>query len=237
MQQVALKVNRISVSYGQVPILFDFSVEISGGQLVAIVGPNGAGKSTLLKAVLGLVKCGSGSVEFFGQPLKKTKGRVAYVPQCGSFDWDFPMTLFDFVLMGSFCHHPFRIWPSRVERRATMEALQSVDLLDLADRQISQLSCGQRQRAFLARAFVQKAQLYLLDEPFSGIDALSSKQVLALLRKLTDAKSTVIVVHHDLESVERDFDSVILLNKQLIAYGPTEEIFTQPLIDQTYAPA
>lgn len=235
MEKEALRLDEVVVFYGKLPVLQRFSVKVAAGQLVAIVGPNGAGKSTLLKAVLGLVGCASGRIHIFGQPVEKVRGKIAYVPQCESVDWDFPITVFDLVLMGCFGKRRFRLWPSKKERAAVFEALSKVGMEEFSDRQISQLSCGQRQRAFLARALMQEAEIYFLDEPFAGIDAASSKRVLQTLHELRDGGKTLLVVHHDLETVSRDFDAVILLNKQLIAYGPTEETFTQPLIDATYA--
>jgi len=235
MENIALKLNSLDVFYEKIPVLQKLSMEVKAGELVAIVGPNGAGKSTLLKAVLGLVKKARGSITIFGQPVKKVRARIAYVPQCESVDWDFPITVFDLVLMGCFKRNRFRLWASRSEKQEVYKALEEVGMEAFLDRQISQLSCGQRQRAFLARALVQKADIYFLDEPFAGIDAASAKQVLQTLHTLRDNGKTLLVVHHDLESVSTDFDAVILINKQLIGYGPTKEMFTPDLIKQTYA--
>ena len=218
MKKEVLRLNQVGVFYDKIPVLHGLSMELYAGQLVAVVGPNGAGKSTLLKAILGLVKTASGSISVFGQPVAKSRNRIAYVPQCESVDWDFPITVFDLVMMGCFGRSRFRLWPSNREKKSVMEALERVGMQEFASRQISQLSCGQRQRAFLARALVQEADLYFLDEPFAGIDA----------------GKTLLVVHHDLESVSRDFDAVILLNRQLIGYGPVKETFVKPLIDATY---
>ncbi|MCP5470075.1 MAG: metal ABC transporter ATP-binding protein [Chlamydiales bacterium] len=234
---MVLEIDDLSVFYEKTPVLLHLSLRVKGGELVAIVGPNGAGKSTLLRAILGVIKSESGKVRLFGKPLGKVRNRIAYVPQCESVDWDFPITVFDLVLMGCYGRSRFRLWASREEKKVAWKALEKVGMAPFAKRQISQLSCGQRQRVFLARALVQEADLYFLDEPFAGIDAASSKAVLNTLQELRDSGKTLLVVHHDLDSVSRDFDSVILLNRQLIAYGPTPSTFTQPLIDETYATA
>lgn len=237
MKTRALELDNLDVFYEKTAVLRNLSMQVEAGELVAIVGPNGAGKSTLLKTILGIVKPAKGSIKILGKSLKSQRDRIAYIPQCESVDWDFPITVFDLVLMGCFGKNRFRLWASQKEKRAVYGALEQVGMRAFAKRQISQLSCGQRQRAFLARALVQEAEIYFLDEPFAGIDAASSKAVLALLQGLRNLGKTLLVVHHDLESVSRDFDAVILLNKELIAYGPISSTFTSPLIEETYATA
>jgi manganese/zinc/iron transport system ATP- binding protein len=233
-QNLALKIHQLSVNYEKTPALWDISLEIPQGKLVAIVGPNGAGKSTLLKTALGLIKPIAGTISFFGEPLKKVKKRVAYVPQRESVDWDFPLTLFDLVLMGRYGKKGIFSRPTRKDRQDVHAYLCLVGLESFASRQISQLSGGQQQRAFLARALIQEADLYLMDEPFTGIDTASSKTIVSILQGLRDNGKTLFVVHHDLGSVSEIFDWVILLNMLLVGYGATQEIFTPEMIQKTY---
>src|SRR3984957_11577181 len=230
----ALKIHQLSVNYEKTPVLWDISLEIPRGKLVAIVGPNGAGKNTLLKTALGLIKPIAGSVSFFGEPLKNVRKRVAYVPQRESVDWDFPLTVFDLVLMGRYGKRGIWGRPSRQDRLDVSLYLARVGLESFAPRQISQLSGGQQQRAFLARALIQDADLYFMDEPFSGIDIASSKTIISILQGLRDRGKTLFVVHHDLGSIAEIFDWVILLNMRLVGYGAIQEIFTQEMIKKTY---
>lgn len=230
----ALTMHQLSVNYEKTPVLWDISLEIPKGKLVAIVGPNGAGKSTFLKTALGLIKPIAGSVAFFGESLKKVRRRVAYVPQRESVDWDFPITVFDLVLMGRYGRKGILSRPNRQDREDVEKYLSMVGLASLASRQISQLSGGQQQRAFLARALIQEADIYLMDEPFTGIDVTSSKTMISILQGLRDQGKTLLIVHHDLTSVSVIFDWVILLNMRLVAYGATQEIFTPEWIQKTY---
>lgn len=230
----ALKVHQLSVNYEKTPVLWDISLEIPAGKLVAIVGPNGAGKSTFLRTTLGLIKPIGGSVAFFSEPLKKVRKRVAYVPQRESVDWDFPLTVFDLVLMGRYGQRGLFSRPSKKDRKEALEYLAMVGLDSFASRQISQLSGGQQQRAFLARALIQQADLYLMDEPFAGIDVASSKAIVSILQNLRDLGKTLFVVHHDLQSVAEIFDWVILLNMRLVGCGAVQEIFTPEMIQKTY---
>jgi manganese/zinc/iron transport system ATP- binding protein len=233
-KQPALKIHQLSVNYEKTPVLWDISLEIPTGKLVAIVGPNGAGKSTFLRTALGLIKPIAGSVAFFGEPLKKVRRQVAYVPQRESVDWDFPLTVFDLVLMGRYGKKGILSRPSRKDRKDVESYLAMVGLETFASRQISQLSGGQQQRAFLARALIQEADLYLMDEPFTGIDVASSKTIISILQGLRDQGKTIFIVHHDLQSVVEIFDWVILLNMRLVAYGAIKEIFTPEWIQKTY---
>jgi manganese/zinc/iron transport system ATP- binding protein len=203
--------------------------------MTAIVGPNGAGKSTLLKAALGLVPRVAGEVAFFGLPLAEARARVAYMPQRASVDWDFPVRAIDVVLMGMYRRlGPWR----RVGRRdmaSAMSALDRVGLADLARRQIGALSGGQQQRVFLARALAQGAELYLLDEPFAGVDAATEGAIIAVLKGLRDAGAGVVAVHHDLATVPGWFDRVLMLNRSTVAEGPVAGTFTPEVIARTYA--
>ncbi|MCC5832250.1 MAG: metal ABC transporter ATP-binding protein [Chlamydiales bacterium] len=234
MSESALAIKQLSVNYEKTPVLWDLSFEIPQGRLVAIVGPNGAGKSTLLKSALGLIKPISGQITFFGNPIKKARRRVAYVPQRESVDWDFPITVFDLVLMGRYGKCGIFKRPSRKDREDVEKYLTIVGLQTFSDRQISQLSGGQQQRAFLARALIQEADLYLMDEPFTGIDVSSTKTIVEILQELRDAGKTLMVVHHDLASVGQIFDWVVLLNMCLVGVGSVESLFTAEMIQKTY---
>lgn len=229
-----LSVRGLTVAYHDRPVLRDVDFTAPPSGLVAILGPNGAGKSTFLKAVLGLVPTLSGEVRFFGRPLDRKSGLVAYVPQRSSVDWDFPITAVEVVAMGLY----HRIGWLRPVRRRHLEAaraqLDRVGLADLADRQIGQLSGGQQQRVFLARALAQDARVYLLDEPLAGIDAASERVVVDLLRELAAPGRTVIVVHHDLESVAGIFTEALLLNVRRIAAGPVARVLTATNLARAY---
>ena len=233
-REPALKIHQLTVNYEKTPVLWDISLEIPQGKLVAIVGPNGAGKSTFLKTALGLIKPISGMVSFFGEPLKKVRRLVAYVPQRESVDWDFPITVFDLVLMGRYGRRGIFNRPSRSDRQAVSTYLAMVGLESFASRQISQLSGGQQQRAFLARALIQEADVYFMDEPFTGIDISSSKTIISILQRLRDQGKTLFVVHHDLKTISEIFDWVILLNMHLVGCGAIQEVFTSEMIQKTY---
>ncbi|HSX11866.1 MAG TPA: ABC transporter ATP-binding protein [Rhabdochlamydiaceae bacterium] len=230
----ALKVEYLSVNYDKTPILWEVSFEIPAGKLVGIIGPNGAGKSTLLKAVLGMVHSLSGTVEFFGKPLKKMKSKLAYVPQRTEVDWDFPITVLEVVLMGRYHKLGLFKWASKQDKEAALKALEMVGMESFASRQISELSGGQQQRVFIARALVQEAELYFMDEPFAGVDMATEKAIIVLLNELKAQGKTLFIVHHDLNTVEHYFDYIVLLNTCLIAYGPTHQEFHEENIRRTY---
>ncbi|MCH9625726.1 MAG: Manganese transport system ATP-binding protein MntB [Chlamydiales bacterium] len=230
----ALCVHELSVNYEKTPVLWDISMEIPAGKLVAIVGPNGAGKSTLLKAMLGLIKPISGSVSFLGRPLKKMRKQISYVPQREAVDWDFPMTVFDLVLMGRYGKKGLFRRLSKKDREKARRYIALVGLQDFANRQISQLSGGQAQRAFLARALIQEADVYLMDEPFAGIDVASALTITSILKSLRDEGKTIFVVHHDLATVPELFDWAILLNKRLVGCGALSDVFTPEMIQRTF---
>lgn len=229
-----VEINQLTVNYDKTPVLWDVSFSIPSGLLVGIVGPNGAGKSTLIKAALGLVKPISGKVEFLGQPLKNVRQQVAYVPQRESVDWDFPVTVRDLVVMGRYGRLGLFHRPREADWAAADHYLGLVGMSSYANRQISQLSGGQQQRVFLARALLQEADVYFMDEPFTGIDLATETVIVQLLQQLRAKGKTVFVVHHDLNTVESYFDWVILLNMRLIAYGPTSEFFTPYYLNATY---
>ncbi len=221
----ALQVHQLSVNYDKTPVLWDISLEIPRGKLVGIIGPNGAGKSTFIKTVLGLVKPISGKVEFFGLPLKEVRGRIGYIPQRESVDWDFPITVSDLTLMGRYGKLGLFHWPRRADRAAVDHYLEIMGMGAYAQRQISQLSGGQQQRVFLARALLQEAEIYFMDEPFAGIDLATETTIMNVLRQLKKEGKTIFVVHHDLNTVEKYFDWVILLNMRLVGYGNVHQIF------------
>ncbi|HMB89901.1 MAG TPA: metal ABC transporter ATP-binding protein [Rhodothermales bacterium] len=231
---VALDVRDLTVAYRDKPVLWDIDLSVPSGVLMAIVGPNGAGKTTLIKAVLGLVKAAAGQVQIFGKPYGKQRDLVGYVPQRGSVDWDFPTSVLDVVMMGLYGRLGWMRRPGKKERTEAMEALEKVGMDAFATRQISQLSGGQQQRVFLARALVQEAEVYFMDEPFQGVDATTERAIIALLRTLRAENKTVIVVHHDLQTVPEYFDQVLLLNVRRIASGPVDEVFTDENLRLTY---
>ena len=231
---LALHVEDLTVSYHGAPVLWDIDLDIPQGVMAAIVGPNGAGKSTLIKSVLGLVRPIAGHVRLFGLPYRNARRRVGYVPQRSSVDWDFPTTALDVVTMGLYGRLGWFRRPGRREREAAMAALGEVGMQDYADRQISQLSGGQQQRVFIARALVQDADLYFLDEPMAGVDATTERAIVAILRRLRDRGRTVVVVHHDLQTVRSYFDWLVLLNVRIVAQGPVAETYTAGNLRQTY---
>lgn len=229
-----MEVHDLTVAYHKRPVLWGVDFKLPAGHLVGLIGPNGAGKSTLLKAILDMVPAASGWVKIFGKPYRDQKRLVGYVPQRESVDWDFPTTALDVVLMGTYGRLGLIRRPSRREREFAMACLEKVGMADYARRQISQLSGGQQQRVFLARALAQDAQIYFMDEPFAGVDAATERSIINLLEQLRQEGKTVVVVHHDLQTVEEYFDWVILLNMRLIAVGPTESTFTDENLRKTY---
>ncbi|MBX7133379.1 MAG: metal ABC transporter ATP-binding protein [Fimbriimonadaceae bacterium] len=234
MTQPAVFVRDLTVAYEEKPVLWDVDLDIPAGSLTAIVGPNGAGKSTLIKTILGLVPSAAGTIRVFGEPYGRNRKAVGYVPQRGSVDWDFPTDALDVVMMGLYGHLGWFKRPGRSERQTAMDCLEQVGMTDYAKRQISQLSGGQQQRVFLARALAQNARLYFMDEPFAGVDATTELAIVAILQALRDAGKTVVVVHHDLETVPTYFDRVILLNVRIIASGSIGEVFTHENLQKTY---
>jgi manganese/zinc/iron transport system ATP- binding protein len=233
-QHTPITVEDLTVAYREAPVLWDVDMEVPEGTLMAIVGPNGAGKSTLMKAILGLIEPSAGQVLIYGQPYASQRQRVAYVPQRGSVDWDFPTSVLDVALMGRYGALGWFKRPAAEDRRLALEALKTVGMETFAERQISQLSGGQQQRVFLARALVQNAQIYLMDEPFQGVDATTERAIVQVLKSLKDAGKSVLVVHHDLQTVPQYFDRVLLLNVRTIAQGPVETTFTPENLRRAY---
>ncbi len=230
-----IEIEKLVVAYDEdKPVLDNFNLDIEKGKMTAFVGPNGAGKSTLIKAILEFVKPITGSITINGKKYAQEKKKIAYVPQRGSVDWDFPTTLYDVVEMGSYGRVGFLKRVPKSEKNRVMEAIEKVDMLEYVDRQISQLSGGQQQRVFIARALVQDAEIYLLDEPFQGIDKKTEGSIVKILKGLKEEGKTVIVVHHDLQTVPEYFDEVVLINRKVIASGKVNEVFTKENIDETY---
>lgn len=222
-----IEIKNLTVAYGENIALEDFNLDIEVESLMALVGPNGAGKSTLIKTILKFLKQITGTIKINAKTL-------AYVPQRNSVDWDFPTTLFDVVEMGCYGRVGFFKRVNKKEKQKVLKAIEQVGMLDFKDRQISELSGGQQQRTFIARALVQEADIYLMDEPFQGVDSTTEKSIVEILKKLKSEGKTIIVVHHDLQTVPTYFESVTLINKTVIASGKVSEVFTQDNINIAY---
>ena len=223
----AIEIKNLTVAYGENIALEDFNLDVEIGSLMALVGPNGAGKSTLIKTILKFLKQITGEIKINGKNL-------AYVPQRNSVDWDFPTTLFDVVEMGCYGRVGLFKRVNKEEKVKVLKAIEQVGMLDFKDRQISELSGGQQQRTFIARALVQEADIYLMDEPFQGVDSTTEKSIVDILKKLKSDGKTLLVVHHDLQTVPTYFESVTFINKTVIATGKVKEVFTQENIDMAY---
>jgi manganese/zinc/iron transport system ATP- binding protein len=229
-----LEIHDLTVAYTKRPVLYGIDLEVPQGSIVGVVGPNGAGKSTLIKAIMGLLPVASGWVEVFGEPFKKAVTRVGYVPQRESVDWDFPVNALDVVLMGRYGRlGPFKR-PNKSDKNIAMACLEKVKMAPYAKRQISNLSGGQQQRVFLARALAQESDLYLMDEPFVGVDAATESAIIEILRELQLQGKTLIVVHHDLTTAPDYFDRILLLNMRVVAYGNTKDVFTFENLQNAY---
>lgn len=235
LPETAIEVHDLTVTYRHLPVLWAVDFKIPVGTISCIIGPNGAGKSTLLKSIMGLLPKASGDIKIMHQDLEKMRSLIAYVPQKEEVDWDFPISVEDVVLMGRSARTPFYKRPSKSDILIAKEALTKLGMQEFADRQIRELSGGQQQRVFLARALAQEAQIYLLDEPFAGVDVTTETVIVKLLRELSLAGKTIICVHHDLSTVNDYFDWTIMLNLRLIAAGPSKQVFTQEKIQQTYS--
>ena len=223
----AIEIKNLTVAYGENIALENFNLDVEVGSLMALVGPNGAGKSTLIKTILKFLKQITGEIKINGKNL-------AYVPQRNSVDWDFPTTLFDVVEMGCYGRVGLFKRVNKEEKAKVLKAIEQVGMLEFKDRQISELSGGQQQRAFIARALVQEADIYLMDEPFQGVDSTTEKSIVDILKKLKSDGKTLLVVHHDLQTVPTYFESVTFINKTVIASGKVKEAFTQENIEMTY---
>ena len=234
--QRSILIEGLSVSYERKRVLTNIFLEVEAGYVYGVVGPNGAGKSTLFKSILGLIDINAGRINVLGGDIDQVRKRVAYVPQRDDVDWSFPATVYDIVLMGRYPHKGLLQRMNEEDHRIATNALEDVGILDLKDRQIGQLSGGQQQRVFIARALCQQADLFFLDEPFVGVDILTEEKIISILKRLATEGKTLLVVHHDLSSVENYFDKVILLNQRLIAYGDTKTTFTPENMAKAYGP-
>lgn len=233
-EKPVLTVKQVTVSYDHCSALWDISFDLSPGQIVGIIGSNGAGKSTLLKSLIGIVKPLSGNVSFFGKPFNQVRERIAYVPQKGEIDWDFPITVFDVVLMGRYGRLGGLKWYRKSDRVMAKRVLSLLEMEHLKDRQIRELSGGQQQRLFIARALMQEADFYLLDEPFAGIDKTTEALIMEILCKLKNEGKTIVLVHHDLNNAQKYFDSLVILKTSLIAAGRTEDVFNLENLNRAY---
>lgn len=234
--EYAAEVEDLTVAYGMKPVLWDVDLKVPKGQLMAIIGPNGAGKTTLIKAMLKLIPSVSGHIDFNHESEVKNRNRnyIGYVPQSGSVDWDFPATVLDVVMMGRYGLLGWIKRPGKADKQIALDTLQKVGMEEYSSRQISQLSGGQQQRVFLARALVQDADIYFMDEPFKGVDAQTEKAIVLLLKELKSRGKTVVVVHHDLQTVADYFDWVTLINVKVVASGPVEEVFNEENLKKAY---
>lgn len=230
----AIEVEDLTVAYADQPVLWDVDVNVPSGVKMAVVGPNGAGKSTLIKAVMGLVPTVAGEVRVFGRAGEKARGQIAYVPQRATLQWDFPTDVLDVVVMGTYGHLGWLRRPGAVERERAVEALTKVGMDGFLDRPIAQLSGGQQQRVLLARALVQNADIVILDEPFQGVDAPTERAIIEVLDRLAERGRTVVVVHHDLQTVPEYFDWVLLLNVRAIESGRIDQVFTEDNLRLTF---
>lgn len=229
-----ISVKNLTVSYHKKPAIKSINLKIAEGSIVGIIGPNGAGKSTLIKAILGLLPYDTGEVKIFGKDLKESRKRISYIPQREQFDWDFPINVEDVVMMGRYSHLGIFSFPGKNDKEIVEEKIRKVGMQDFRTRQIRNLSGGQQQRIFLARALAQESDIYLMDEPFVGVDAKTERTIFDLMNELREEKKTILVVHHDLGKVTEYFDKLILINQTLIAYGDTDLVFNKELISKTY---
>ena len=232
--EIPIQIHDMTIAYHRKPVLWDVDLDVPEGKLVGIIGPNGAGKSTMILAIMDLVPKASGWVRIYGQTYEQMRRSIGYVPQRESVDWDFPISALEVVTMGRYGRLGWVRRPGKADRRVAAEALEKVGMGEYADRQISQLSGGQQQRVFLARALAQDARVYLMDEPFAGVDAATERAIIDILMELRSQGKTILVVHHDLQTVTRYFDWVIMLNMRVVASGPTREVFTDENLHKTY---
>lgn len=232
----SIEIRGLSVSYDKKRVLTNIHMDLYAGNVYGVIGPNGAGKSTFFKSILGLIDNNAGMIKVLDSPIEEVRKRVAYVPQKDDVDWSFPATVMDIVLMGRYPHKKLLERISNNDREIAISALNDLDIVDLKNRQIGELSGGQQQRVFIARALCQQAEVFLLDEPFVGVDMKTEEKIIDILRTKAAEGKTLLVVHHDLASADDYFNKVILLNQRLIAYGDVETTFTKELIAITYGP-
>ncbi len=226
-KQDVIQIENLTVNYGKNLVLWEVFLSISSGKMIGIIGPNGAGKSTFLKALMGFCPKLSGKITFWQKAFSSVRTKIAYIPQKEEIDWDFPITVYEVVLMGRFSHLRFWQRPKAFDKQKVFDALEKVGLKEYAKRQIGQLSGGQQQKLFLARAIAQEAKVYLLDEPFQGVDATSEKVIIQVLKQWRNEGKTILIVHHDLSRLKEYFDELVFLNKRIIASGPLEQVLTE----------
>lgn len=234
MTKPAIEVHNLTAGYSGKPVLWDIDFAAPEAKIIGIVGPNGSGKTTLLKTIMGLHEPDSGYVRLFSEKLESVRSRVAYVPQRESVDWDFPASVMDVVMMGRYTPKNIFGRLTEADRVAARDALKKTGMLPFAERQISQLSGGQQQRVFIARSLAQEADLYLMDEPFVGVDAATESRILEILQGMREEGKTVLIVHHDLQTAADFFDWIVLLNTRLVAAGPTQDVFTDENLREAY---
>lgn len=232
---VAIDVHDLTVAYDRKTVLWNVDVQIPKGKLIVVIGPNGAGKSTFLKAILGLVPFTTGTIDILGKPLSEMRNQLGYVPQRETVDWDFPINVFDAVLMGRYGKLGWFRRPIAKDREIALEAIEKVGLTEFKNRQISELSGGQQQRIFIARALAQESEMYFMDEPFAGVDASTEKAIVKVLKELKNTGKTVVVVHHDLQTIKEYFDHIVMLNLRLTAQGPVKDVFNADNLEKTYS--
>ncbi|MFT5512259.1 MAG: manganese/zinc/iron transport system ATP- binding protein [Bacteroidia bacterium] len=230
----SVETHNLTVIYDKKPAIWNIDFTLPVGKIIGIMGPNGSGKSTLLKAIMGIIEPNIGYSKIFDQELDDVRMKVSYVPQRQSVDWDFPASVWDVVAMGRYASKGLFKRLNKVDHETIEESLKKVNMTAFTNRQISQLSGGQQQRVFLARALAQNADIYLMDEPFVGVDAATEQAIINLLKSMRDAGKTLLVVHHDLHTAQDYFEHMVLLNTRLVAEGPTEKVFTQEILTETY---
>lgn len=234
MSKTVIEAHNLTVLYGRKPALWNVDFELPENNVIGIMGPNGSGKSTLLKSIMGVVEPTSGFTKIYDHELKDVRDRVSYVPQRQDIDWDFPASVWEIVAMGRYQKRGLFKKLTSEDKDIVTDSLQKVNMLGYAKRQISQLSGGQQQRVFLARAIAQQGDLFLMDEPFAGVDIATEEMIISLLKEMKDAGKTLVIVHHDLHTAQSYFDHLVLLNTRLIACGPTKEVFTDNILTDTY---
>ena len=234
MKDTVISVKNLTIAYNDKPVLWDNNIDFVKNSITAIVGPNGAGKSTLLNGILGLKKILSGKIEIEGKNLKDVKKEIAYIPQSSSVNWDFPTTVFDVVLMGRYVHCGWIKRPNKIDKKKALDAIEKIGLSQYRDRQISQLSGGQKQRVFIARAIASDANIYFMDEPLAGVDKKTEGIIMEFLRDSQKMGKTSIVVHHDLNTIKKYFDHLVIINKRIIAQGLVNNVFTSENIEMAF---
>ncbi|WP_462419808.1 metal ABC transporter ATP-binding protein [Salinicoccus sp. Marseille-QA3877] len=234
MTEDIIKIKDLIVAYDEKPAIWHLNMTLQENSITAIVGPNGAGKSTLIKSIMQLIKPVSGEIHINGSKSKKALKNIAYVPQKGEVNWEFPTTVLDVVLMGRYVHKGWVKRPDKEDHKIAMSALREMKMEAFRNRQISELSGGQRQRVFLARAICQDADIYIMDEPLQGIDITTEKLIIKTIKSLQEQGKTFLVVHHNLDTVKEYFDHVVIMNKTIVASGKISEVWTSENIDKAY---